>query len=56
MRWRELVSRKASQVRITTKAWPSELGEELASMEDLAAAAEVAAAIVKMKGSFHECD
>ena len=40
MRWRELVSRKATRVRVTTKAWPSEPDGELASMDDLATTVE----------------
>jgi hypothetical protein len=55
MRWRGLIPRKVPQARIVTKAWLLEPCGELASMDDLAAAAEATAVIMKMGGSLCRC-
>jgi hypothetical protein len=52
---KRLVCGKASQARITTKAWLLEPGGGLALEDDLVATAEAAATMVKMEGSTHSC-
>jgi hypothetical protein len=55
MRWRELISRKASQARITTEAWLPEPGGGLILVDDSIASTEAATAIVRVKGGLHNC-
>jgi hypothetical protein len=53
MRWRELISRKASRARITIEAWLLEPDGGLILVDDSIAATEAATAIVRVKGGLH---
>ena len=60
MRWRELIPRKVPRARMATEVRLEEPSGRLASMDDLAAAAEAAAtesaiAIVRTRHSLHGC-